>query len=46
MNEIEQYIQLVFEKYGWSEARGFKESIIDFTKQEYEKLKKEKEEEE
>lgn len=43
MKEIEQYINLVFEKYGWSEARYFQRQIINYAEQLYKSLKKEKE---
>lgn len=45
MKEIEQYINLVFAKYGWSEAKHFQQQIIYFAEQLYKLLEKEKENE-
>lgn len=37
-HEIEKYIQSIYEKYGWSEAKEFKQNILNYVKKLYEEI--------
>ena len=43
MKDLDRYIQLVFENYGWQEAIWYKEKVLEYADNLYDELVRERE---